>query len=464
MYTTRRGFLVSSLATVALVGCGVSADSDSDLPTPEPAPDRPAEPAAWVPSESLDQASFPWGVQVGEATANGAIVSCRTDAPAATLVVMRAEGDGWVEASRQPVTAADGFVRAVLTDLAADNAYTAMLVTEAGGRSATARFRTALAAGGFRKLVLTATSCFGGSNPLGFENVAQAARGRPDAMLLLGDSVYADGSVSYADYLGFWERWLAKSPIQELFTNTSVITCWDDHEVDNNWTYGEADRFTSHVEPEQVEAAVTAFRRAMPMGVGADGVAMWRKVSFGDVLDVLVLDARGERDDADRIVSDAQLAWAIDALQTSTAAFKLVMASVHMTDHSSIVGTVQAEDRWQGYPLQRTPLVAALAATPGAFVVTGDMHYGAVQRVDPEGVAGWDVWEVAAGPVGSTLFPIEDLMVAHSGNPPQYDTVLQGWSTCRLTLDPGLMTVLVEFIDDAGAVVRSRLLELARSR
>jgi alkaline phosphatase D len=463
MHTDRRRFLLGTLASLAmpLAGCK-SDDTDDTDGAATPAPDRAPEPEAWVPPGQIDRAAFPFPVQVGDVSDHGAIVALRTEEAAATATVLVAGTDGWTEV--QPASTAApsaGRLEHTLDGLLPDTAYTVAFSTADGRWSPPARFRTTLAAGGFRKLVLAATSCFGGSNPGGFENAARVAEDRPDAYLLLGDSVYCDGAVTLEEYRAHWDRWLAQPAIQAIFANASVITCWDDHEVSNDWTLGPGTSLADHVEPDQLTAAIAAFRESMPMGHGDAGSGFWRKISFGTVLDVIVLDSRGERDDADRIVSDEQLAWAIDAIRTSEATFKLVMASVHMTDHTALIGTIQASDRWQGYSAQRSALVAAMAETPGTFVVTGDMHYGATQRVDPEGTPGFDVWEIAAGPVGSTLFPVDGIIAAHTaGKPSQYDVMLEGWTSSRLTLDPGTMTILAEFVDDAGEVVASATLAL----
>ena len=176
---------------------------------------------------------------------------------------------------------------------------------------------------------------------------------------------------------------------------------------------------------------------------------------WGEVFEVLVLDSRGERH-GDRIVSDAQLAWAIDRLERSTATFKLVLVSVHVIDHGALLSFVNQEDRWQGYPAQREALLAAAEAAPGVLFVTGDMHYGAIQRVGPPGAIGEDLWEVAAGPGGSELFALGAIAELAGGWPELYAEVVEDWTYAKLVLDPGLRTITVQLVGDDGGVRAER--------
>jgi len=456
MNQDRRSFLVSAGALAAVAACDEPVKGPPP-PHPEaiPAPDRAVEPEPFAPAEAMDEVAFAWGVQVGDATAGGALVALRTTAVTVDLVLLRASGEGWEEVDRQTgLPVVEGNVAVELSGLDADTAYTVHFVD--GDRSSpTARFRTALAADGFRKVVFAATSCLGSINP-GWASIARVAEADPDFALLLGDTVYADGSLTIEDYRAHWELALANPSLRALFARTSVISTWDDHEVANNWRFTEADSFHDNVTPEQVATATLAFREALPMRVGPGGSGLWRKLSWG-VVDLFVLDCRGERS-VGKIVSDDQLDWITSELAASPAQFKIVLASVHVTDHYDLLSSVAADDRWQGYPAQRDAFVAAIAAVPGVFVVTGDMHYGAAQRIDPEGGAGAEQWEIAAGPAGSTLFDVEAVAGIGGGTlPAQYEVLIDTWSSCLFVADPGLGTLTVQFVGDDGAVLAEKI-------
>lgn len=418
---------------------------------PEPAPERPPEPAPWAGEGALDLDSFAWGVQVGDASGGTALLSVRSLEPALRVVLLQADGEAWAPAQTlEDLSPVEGVLQRTLSGLAEDTAYTGVVTSADGARrSEVFRFRTATGASAHRVLRIGATSCLGSANP-GWANLGFAAAESLDAFLLLGDTVYADGSVTVDDYRAFWKRALSTDTLRATLNSAGLVATWDDHEVDNNWTLG------VDVTVEQVQAATAAFREALPQGQGPGG-ALWRKVSWGAILDVFVLDVRGERDlEAGQILSPTQLAWFIEALGASTARFKVVMTSVHFTDHQDLFGSLQASDRWQGFPEQRQAALEAALAVPGVLWLTGDMHYGGVCRVAPAGQPGFEQFEVAAGPSGSFL----NELVAFYEPSEQYLTFIADWSWCLLELDPGTGQVRVQFIGDAGQVLAEQALQL----
>ncbi|MCB9765318.1 MAG: alkaline phosphatase D family protein [Alphaproteobacteria bacterium] len=449
MRPNRRQFLASATAAAVLPACADDPLDDSGGPTA--APSRDPEPAPWDAPGRWDEASFAWGVRIGDATSDTALVACRSAEPALTLVLMRADGDEWVQERRFHCPAPiNGVTQVGLVNLAADAAYSlAFYAADGERRSEVARFRSALGPGGYRVLRFGATSCLGSENP-DWESLNHAAAEAFDFFLLLGDTVYADGAYTVEEYRAYWERAFATPSLRSLSNSTSLVATWDDHEVGNNWILGET------VTVEQVENATLAFREDVPMQVGPGGSGLWRTLRWGEVLQLFVLDCRGERD-VDQIVSPEQLLWLVDALAISTARFKVVLSSVHFTDHSALFGTLFDEDRWQGYPAQRQVALEAALATPGVVFVTGDLHYGGLATVSPPGVDGDDLYEVAAGPSGSFINPIAELF---QGDRAQYPVLLGTWSYCLFEADPGTGTLRVAFVDDQGTILADETLTL----
>lgn len=461
MKPNRRDLLRGLGGLGALSACGADAlpeDTSVTEAPPVPAPERPAEPEPWQAGGTRDDVAFPATVQSGDATANAVLLQVRTDEPDLTLAIVVQDGDSWAdEREVQGLEPVDGVLSIEVEGLQPDTAYQyTFYADESGRRSAVGRFRTALGPDSpARKITFGATSCLGGVNPE-WGSLSHVAALRPDFFLLLGDTVYADGSYTAAEYRAEWAYALGKASLQDVCTQTSLVGTWDDHEVENNWLLGIT------VTAEQYANAVAEFRAAIPMRVGPGGSGLWRKLSWGSVLDIFVLDSRGERD-IGHIVSEEQLNWVTAELAASTARFKMVLCSVHLTDHKNVMGSVEAEDRWQGYPHQREPLIAALAAAGGAMVVTGDMHFGAVQELGGPTEVGEGIPEVAAGPGGSTIFPMGAITSLAVDDPVQYLELVDTWSTCWFELDPGLGTLTVAFIDDAGETLATRTLNLPES-
>lgn len=447
MRVQRRAFLSGLTAAALLPACAKDkAPSDSDTAAP-PAPDRAPEPAPWVAEGTVDLTAFPRGVWVGDPAETSAILTSRTAEAEVSLVLMAAEGDtGWVEAQRQDglVPDADGLLRLELTGLSADTAYSVALLSADGARRAeVTRFRTAPAlTAASRKLRLGATSCMGGSSPdllnLGF--VQQEAL---DLFLFLGDFVYADGSKVAADYRAYYDRTMARPTVQGVAAGSAVVAIWDDHEVNNNWYFGQ------NVTEDQYAEALRVYRESLPQREGPSG-GLWRAVRFGPDLELFVLDCRSERDpDAPKIMSDAQLAWAIDAIKASDARFKLVLTSVHITDHSPLFGSLEAKDRWQGYEAQRLALLDGVSGVEGVVFITGDMHYAGVQIPSDAGVPGSDRLEIMAGPSGSRINELVAFFEPHE----RYPLLIAAWCWALIELDPGVGEVYVRFIGDDGAIL-----------
>jgi alkaline phosphatase D len=400
----------------------------------------------WVPPGVLDLDAFAWGVQTGDALPSGVVGSVRTTEPEVELLLVQGILEDWVEVSRISGLVPDNKVVGFeLTDLEPDTTYALAFLTSDGRRSGVGRFRTALAAGSTRLIRFGATSCLGGNSP--WPNLSQAAAQRLDFFCLLGDTIYADADWGEADFEGEWEVALSTDGLRDVTGSTSVLATWDDHEVDNNWAWDDDEM------PEKALDALTAFQRALPMRRGPGGLGLWRRTTWGEAIDVFVLDCRGERI-AGRYISPDQMDWLIEGVQSSTATFKLILNSVPITDMGSVYGPFSQDDRWQGYPAERTELLDALSGIPGVLFVAGDFHWGALCRVDPPGEPFDGIWEVFAGPSGSAINPLA-LFVEPD---PQYELVIARYNYTLFEADPVGRTLRVAFIDDDGGVIAERTL------
>jgi alkaline phosphatase D len=444
MRLTRRSIVLGIPAfTLACSGPTAKESADSADSAPPPTPEREPEPAAWDPGGTEDPVAFAWGVQSGDAGSDRVILSLRCVESTATLVVVEAQGDSWVEVQRQEVSRNDETWQGMITGLKADTAYRyAFFAADGQHRSRVGRFRTAPEPGVRRKLVIGATSCLGGNEP--WANLSFAADAQLDVMLMLGDVVYADGAVTLEDYRSFYRHAFGVKGLQDVSASTSMIATWDDHEVGNNWT-------REDLAEGQFEAALQAFRESMPQGQGAQG-QIWRMLSFGDMVDFFVLDCRSERTET-LYISVEQMEWLKAALTASKARFKLILNSVPINDYTDMFGIAYADDRWQGYPEQRREILDFVVdqAIGGVLWVAGDVHHGMICHPDAPGDGSGDSqWEVAAGPSGSTLNVAAELYTDTTGH---YPVLFAKWNYTRLTMDPGTGSCLVSFIGDDGLVI-----------
>jgi alkaline phosphatase D len=182
---------------------------------------------------------------------------------------------------------------------------------------------------------------------------------RPDFLLHSGDTVYSDGPLAASVTLpdGRVYRNLvteAKSKVAETLTDyrgqyaynllddhdkaftaeVAQVNQWDDHEVLNNWYPGEIltdARYTEKRVDVLAQRAHQAFHDWVPVP-GSTGT-VYRKLSYGPLLDVFVLDMRTFKDPNDGdvyadpnrgMLGHEQRQWLINGLRHSRATWKII--------------------------------------------------------------------------------------------------------------------------------------------
>lgn len=262
-----------------------------------------------------------------------------------------------------------------------------------------------------------------------------AERDDLDAVIHLGDYIYEyeRGKYSYgydwvdvrshqpphetvtlADYRTRHAQYKTDPDLQALHALVPFVVTWDDHEVADGWFPGGA--FEHQPDEgsfaERLWAAQRAYDEWMPVRLGGtavvgDGTRMYRRIQFGGLVDLLMLDLRSYRDErAD--VGDPALAatgrqltgadqydWLVGALEASPARWKLIgnpvmvapmlmpqrprgeqLALVTTTDPMSWGPAEPNTDTWDGYPAQRKALLQRLEDRRISDVVflSGDVH------------------------------------------------------------------------------------------
>ncbi len=436
--------------------------SPVDTGTPFVADERTPEPTEpWSGIGSDDRTAFPLGVQTGDPGADRIVAwAWAPGAKQLTLHIALWDGSAWQEQPSIEVTAGpEGYTHHTITGLPSDQPLAVQFV-HGTASSAIGHARTAPAADSYPEVRLGATSCTDQAHG-DFPSLDELrALGPLDGMLWLGDTVYADGNVIVDDYRTLWREQLSKSSFQDLFAVVPGIWAWDDHEVGNNWS-------PQDIDPAHLEAAVTAFHETVSLPDEVRSTRqLWRRLTFGQTVELFVLDCRGERDfDQGEYVSPQQLQWLIDGLLTSTAVWKVVVTSVPITDMPALWDIAEAHlDRWDGYPgTQRAELLGNIRAegVTGVFFVAGDLHQSTLSYVDLPGGDGDNLLEIMAGPGGSFRNAI-----ARTIEGDQFVYKEADWSAVRLDFHPngtarirmvyeeGGDLMLDMVIDDKGQVVR----------
>lgn len=176
----------------------------------------------------------------------------------------------------------------------------------------------------------------------------------------------------------------------------------DDHEIDNNWADEvpqDPDRQPRDAFLARRAAAFQAYYEHMPLRRSAvpRGIDMqlYRRLTFGDLVDLHVLDTRQYRNDQvpdsrrfdpERTILGAeQEAWLSSALAGPTARWNVLAQQVFFSqrDFASGPAVNTSNDAWDNYAVARDRLrdhmVAASTSNP--VVLTGDVHANYVSDV-----------------------------------------------------------------------------------
>ncbi len=310
----------------------------------------------------------------------------------------------WSDALPIVITPEDGgFVHHDLTGLPADTPVAFQFVDDGGAASALATTRTSPAPGVQGTLRVVATSCSKYQGEGTFPVMPLAlARGPADCIIWVGDTVYTYDT-TLEQYRARWALNYATPEFQQLLSTGAHIFTLDDHEVTNNFE-------GATVDPEQLANASQAFYEHTPRrGDSQTPPRIYRSNRFGDIVEIFVLDCRGERDfEAGQYISPEQMSWLLEGLSASPCRWKCIVNSVPIANMPALFD-VAKRDRWEGYPEQRAALVEAVGSIPGVVFLSGDFHMPGVARVEPEGPAQF-VWDILCGATGSDGNPLGAIM------------------------------------------------------
>ncbi|MEU7140707.1 alkaline phosphatase D family protein [Nocardia sp. NPDC046473] len=407
------------------------------------------------------------GVAVGDPRSDGALIWARADRPA-TLIVETASTESFTNVRRftGPLLTpdSDGTGRVRVNGLPAGEQvhYRVTLESDDGGRSEpiTGVFRTVPTGASDIRLQWSGDVVgqgYGINPDLGGMKIFSTMAARdPHLFLHSGDSIYADNPVKESVTLPDGRIWRntvseAKSaPAQTLQQyrgayaynltdqnylrfNTSVaqVVQWDDHETVNNWYPGglvpESKGYAERSMDVLATRAWQAFHEWMPVEPkeAVDG-RLYRKISYGPLLDIFVLDMRTYKDtnDADngpegRIFGPAQTKWLIEGLRDSKATWKivandlplgLVVKDGEQPNTTAFEGPANGDP---GAPSGRETEIAQVLSSIKANKVTdvvwltADVHYTAAHHYAPERAAFTDFnefWEFVSGPLNAGAF------------------------------------------------------------
>ncbi len=232
-----------------------------------------------------------------------------------------------------------------------------------------------------------------------------------DAVFHLGDYIYEYGGqprvegrepllpdyeiISLEDYRLRHNSYKLDPDLRAAHQQHPFICIWDDHETSNNSYKDGADNHDPATEGDW-EDRKTMGQRAyfewMPIRdqkIPEAPYRIYRKFSYGNLLDVLMLDTRLEgrqkqstsslviNDPERTILGQEQYNWLVNELSNSTAQWRLLGNQVVFSPINTFnfIGT---EDSWDGYSPERARLLEHIDSNniENIIIMTGDIHLG----------------------------------------------------------------------------------------
>ncbi len=406
-------------------------------------------------SFAADRPTITHGIQSGDVSTDSGVVWARADRPARMLVEAATTESfkdilSAVEIDVLPETDLTGKV--LLEDLPAGQdifyriAFRNLASPTIIGEPQVGRFRTAASERRSVSFVWSGDTAGGGwgidESRGGMRTYATMRGNHPDFFIHSGDHIYADCPISaveklpngqvwknivteekskvaetLAEFRGNYKYNLLDANLRAFNAQVPIFAQWDDHEVTNDWIPGEKVAWRGYSErstPLLAARGRRAFHEYMPMRETlAETGRVYRKIAYGPLLDVFLIDMRSYRGANSRALSqygpDAyflgpkQLAWLKRELMNSKATWKVIAADLPI---GVLSGDAVAQG--DGPPRGRETEIADLlsfikhAGVANTVWITADMHYTAANYYDPNRAVFQDFepfWEFISGPI-----------------------------------------------------------------
>ena len=431
--------------------------------------------AASLALPSISRASsrpvFTHGVQSGDVDTMSGMIWTRTDRPARVMMEVSTTESFANARQLAPLTAtpeSDFAVKRLVEGLPSDqDIFYRFVAADLNDIAATSepiigQFRTAPSS---RRDVRFAwsgdTAGQGwGIDDEGMKTYATMAQHKPDFFIHSGDTIYADGPMkdevekdgaviwkntvlidekrkvaeTLDEYRGQWKYNMMDEHVRAMNAVCPTFFQWDDHEVVNNWSASKDlmgdDRYSEKSVHVLASRAARAFHELTPIRyTPAEPGRVYRKISYGPMVDVFFLDLRsyrGPNGDSmeteisaeSQILGKTQLEWLKRELLNSNATWKVIACDMPIGlvvwDNWSAQAGAEAVSNGDNGPAKGRELEFAellrfikTAGIKNTVWFTADVHYTAAHYYNPDKAAFQDFepfWEFVSGPLHAGTF------------------------------------------------------------
>ena len=429
-------------------------------------------------SRAADRPIISHGLQSGDVDATSGMIWARSDRPA-RLHVEVATTESFKDAVRlAPINAlpeTDFAAKRLLVDLPPDQSvfyrvsFADLADVNVLSEPVVGQFRTAPASRRAVRFVWSGDTAGQGwgINPDdgGMKTYATMAKHNPDFFIHSGDTVYCDGPIkaeteitggggvwknlvsdgvekvaeTLDEYRGRWKYNMHDANLKAFNAAVPTFFQWDDHEVLNNWSaskdLSQDERYKEKSIGVLSARASRAFHEMTPIRyIPEEPGRVYRKISYGPLLDIFVLDLRSyrgpngpametEMTPQSRILGEAQTRWFKRELIASKATWKVIACDMPLgvivwDNGKDKKGAEAVANGDQGKPLGRELEIADLlkfikVSEIGNIVwLTADIHYTAAHYYNPDKAQFQDFapfWEFVSGPIHAGTFGPNDL-------------------------------------------------------
>ncbi|MBN8697270.1 MAG: alkaline phosphatase D family protein [Bacteroidetes bacterium] len=243
-----------------------------------------------------------------------------------------------------------------------------------------------------------------------YKNITQ--RNDIDAVICLGDYIYEYETGGYSpnatanrswepsneiltvdDYRMRYSTYHLDEDLRKCHQQYPFIVIWDDHESANDsWVNGAEnhDPGTEGNWSNRKNAAKQAYFEWLPIRQSntTDPYQIFRKIQYGNLLDLIMLDTRLHGRDVQsgtsgtvvtsnsrQLLGTDQFSWLGNRLDSSACQWKIIAQQVMMAP-LRIFGNAINEDQWDGYPAERDRVLSHIINNNinNIVVLTGDIH------------------------------------------------------------------------------------------
>ena len=465
---SRRMFFALS-ASVVVVACSKNESSTDPSPDSSVASTSVAPTTSPVPPTDLSGDPFTLGVASGDPTDQSVILWTR-------LAVDSLNGGGmpaqdievlWEVSSTDTfddivssglATAEERFGHAVHIDVPLSTGESIVFYRFRIGDyvSPIGKTRLSSPSGSTTPIKVAAVSCQNYTD--GFYNAyADLVEQSPDLVTFLGDYIYESGvgtldattvrlhnSDEIKDLVAYRNRYaLYRSDplLQAAHAECPWVITWDDHEVENNYAnLTPQDSADAEGHAARRAVAYQAWWEHMPVRLSPptdESLTIYRQFSWGDLLNLLVVDGRQYRDDqacGDAVLSTQpacdealdpartmlgaeQEKWFSENINDTTKVWNVMANQTVMTD-IRLGAAVLNYDQWDGYAPDRNRILSDVVdqGVENFVVLTGDIHLAGVGQLttdsNPTTAMGAEFVSTSISSSGNVSTDTEGLLIA----------------------------------------------------